>query len=723
MVAERELMDRVGETLKRVWGFESLRPLQQEVVEASLANRDAVVVMPTGGGKSLCFQLPALLSSSLTVVISPLIALMKDQVDALRVVGVEAAALNSSMDEEEEADTRRKVLRGEMRILYVSPERLLTSSTLELLRQARVARFAVDEAHCISAWGHDFRPEFRQLGRLKELFPGIPVQAFTATATPQVQRDIAIQLRMERPRRFVGVFDRPNLTYRIVAKDDAVRRTIEAVRRYPNEGVIVYCLSRKDTETIANALVGNGIEAVAYHAGLAASVRKKISEDFAQERANIIVATVAFGMGIDRANVRCVIHECLPKSMEGYQQETGRAGRDGLPSECVLLYNYGDIIRLKRLIDGADKELVAHQNKLLEEVRKFATSHLCRHKSLSEYFGQEYVGEDDGCGACDVCLGGMKPLEGATEIAQTILKTVSSLRVQNGVAFWTAVLTGSRAKKITDRGGPDAVGFGAFSAESTDRVTAWIHQLLDLGLLEVEEGMYAMISITEVGRQVLESGVEVELIENAALVQPAKARKSKSGTVADVPGMDHALFERMRAWRKQTAQELAVPAYVIMHDITLMKLSAIRPSSTSLLREISGIGEKQASSYGDALIELIQQSGLPTDQDSPRMPTKARQSSLPNKTATYAKSFRAGIAISEIATKHGATERTVWDHLATWVEVEQPESIAAWVPLDVESTVKKAIGKTGSDLLKPIFEALAGEISYEHIKVVRASLG
>lgn len=723
MIAEQNLMEGLSETLRRIWGFDSLRPLQHEVVESSLANRDAVVVMPTGGGKSLCFQLPALLSESLTVVISPLIALMKDQVDALKVVGVEAAALNSSMDEEEEADTRRKVLSGQMRLLYVSPERLLLSSTLDLLRQAKVARFAVDEAHCISAWGHDFRPEFRQLGRLKELFPSIPVQAFTATATPQVQRDIAIQLRMERPRRFVGTFDRPNLTYRIIAKDDAVRRTIEAVRRYPNEGVIVYCLSRKDTESIANALVANGIEAVAYHAGLPNETRRKISEEFAQERANIIVATVAFGMGIDRANVRCVIHECLPKSMEGYQQETGRAGRDGLPSECVLLYNHGDVIRLKRLLAGADQELVAHQNRLLEEVRRFATSHQCRHKSLSEYFGQEYVGEEDGCGACDVCLGGMKPLDGSTEIAHTVLRAISSLRIQNGVAFWAAVLTGSRAKRITDRGGHDAVGFGAFSAESPDRVTAWIHQLLDLGLLQVEDGQYATISITDNGQQVLTTGSSVELIENAALIQPAKPRKSKAGGTMEVPGMDHVLFERMRAWRKQTAQELAVPAYVIMHDVTLMKLSAIRPSSAALLRQISGIGEKQAASYGDALVELIHESGLPTDQDAPSTAKKVIPTSLPNKTATYAKSFRAGIAISEIASKHGASERTVWDHLATWVEIEKPDSISNWVPVDVQSEVKKAISKTGSELLKPIFEHLDGAISYEHIKVVRATLG
>ncbi|MEI7575376.1 MAG: RecQ family ATP-dependent DNA helicase [Armatimonadota bacterium] len=708
----------MSETLKRIWGFESLRPLQQEVVESSLANRDAVVVMPTGGGKSLCFQLPALLSSSLTVVISPLIALMKDQVDALRVVGVEAAALNSSMEEEEEADTRRKVLRGEMRLLYVSPERLLLSSTLDLLRQAKVARFAVDEAHCISAWGHDFRPEFRQLGRLKELFPEIPVQAFTATATPQVQRDIAIQLRMEKPRRFVGVFDRPNLTYRIVAKDDAVRRTVEAVQRYPDEGVIVYCLSRKDTETIAGALIQHGIEAVAYHAGLPNGTRKRISEDFAQERANIIVATVAFGMGIDRANVRCVIHECLPKSMEGYQQETGRAGRDGLPSECVLLYNHGDILRLKRLLEGGEADLMAHQLKLLEEVRKFATSHQCRHKSLSEYFGQDYAIDSEGCGACDVCLGGMQPLEGATDKAHQILRTVLSLRSKAGVAFIAGVLTGSRAKKISDRSGHLAAGFGAFASEGADRVTAWVHQLLDLGLLVSEEGPYPTISVTQEGRNVLDSGVEVEMIENSALVQPAKARAAKGAI--EVPGMDHSLFEVLRAWRKETAQRLAVPAYVILHDATLMRLSAVRPSTIQRLKSLPGIGEKQATSYGDELLELIAASGLAMDQELVVVP-KEKVSNLPDSTKKYAASFREGKDPAEVARLHGISERTAWNHLATWIEYEKPETVR-WVSEEVFAKVKTALEVTKADLLKPVFEHLNGEVPYEHIQVVRASL-
>jgi ATP-dependent DNA helicase RecQ len=603
-----ETRDRdIQAALETHWGFDTLRPLQREVVESSLNNRDAVVVMPTGGGKSLCFQLPAVVTGRLTVVVSPLIALMKDQVDALTVVGVPAAALNSSLSPEEENEIRRKVAAGQISLLYVSPERLLLPSTLQLLAKADegqgVARFAIDEAHCISAWGHDFRPEFRQLNRIKEAFPGVPVQAFTATATPQVQRDIAIQLKLERPRKFVGIFDRPNLTYRVVAKDDPIRRTAEAVRRYPDEGVIVYCLSRKDTESIANGLVAQGIPAVAYHAGLPNETRRKVSEDFAQERVNIVVATIAFGMGIDRANVRCVIHECLPKSMEGYQQETGRAGRDGLPSECVLLYSHGDVVRLKRLLGEGEPEVVAHHARLLEEVRKFATSHICRHKTLSEHFGQPYEVEDDGCGACDVCLGGMQSLANGDETGHKILSTTLDLLQRGrafGVGFLVSVLTGSRGKQVLEREGDQSAGFNSFPGQPTERVTSWVHQLTDLGLLEVSEGQYPVLAITEEGRSALANSTSINLIENMALLAPAKNKR-----VTSVENVDSPLFEKLRAWRRSTAVERNVPAYVIFHDATLMRIAAAKPTSRTGLRQISGVGDRRCEDFGDDLLAII----------------------------------------------------------------------------------------------------------------------
>jgi len=720
---------QIQAAIAKYWGFEALRPLQSEVVEAALNDRDAVVVMPTGGGKSLCFQLPAVVSGRLTVVVSPLIALMKDQVDSLTLVGVPAAALNSSLSAEEEADVRQKLERGQLRLLYVSPERLLLASTLQMLEKAGVARFAIDEAHCISAWGHDFRTEFRQLGRIKAVFPNVPVQAFTATATPIVQRDIAIQLNLDRPRRFVGVFDRPNLTYRIVAKDDPVARIAEAVRRYPNEGVIVYCLSRKDTESIARGLDAQGIPAVAYHAGLSNEVRRQVSEDFAREKANTIVATIAFGMGIDRSNVRCVIHECLPKSMEGYQQETGRAGRDGQPGECVLLYSHGDVVRLKRLLTDGDPKTVAHHGQLLDEVQRFATSHQCRHKTLSEHFGQPYEVAAEGCGACDVCLGGMKPLENGPEVTRRILETALELLARErfrsfGVNYLVSVLTGSRAKLVLERGGDQATGFGVFKSETGSRVGAWVHQLTDLGLLEVSTGQYPVVSLTSEGHAALEEGREISLIENVALVMQPKPSVSHAGEVENV---DDALYEKLRDWRRSTAAERSVPAYAIFHDVTLKRIAAAFPSSLERLLMIPGIGERRADDFGSDILSLVaahaEETGGALDRPLKSSPARASVSGrtpLSGKASEYAAFFRQGIPVEEIASKFEVKPSTIWKYLSDWVEAEKPTSIAPWIDEATHAKTLAALISTESEFLKPIFEALGGAVSYEHIRLVKA---
>lgn len=730
----------VADALKRVWGFETLRPLQGQVVEAALNGRDAVVVMPTGGGKSLCYQLPAIVTNRLTVVVSPLIALMKDQVDALTVVGVSAAVLNSSQSETEADRVRQQLVGGSLRLLYVSPERLLQASTLQMLAEADrgqgVARFAIDEAHCISGWGHDFRPEYRQLHRIKAVFPGIPVQAFTATATPQVQRDIAIQLGLERPRKFVGIFDRPNLTYRVVAKDDPVRRTVEAVRRYPDEGVIVYCLSRKDTESITAALVAQGIGAVAYHAGLATETRKKVSEAFAQERANVVVATVAFGMGIDRANVRCVIHECLPKSIEGYQQETGRAGRDGLPSECVLLYNHGDVVRLKRLMMDEDQEMNAHRTKLLEEVRKFATSHVCRHKSLSEHFGQAYELDAEGCGACDVCLGGTQALADSSAIGHKLIRAVAELCSRPssrsfGVGFLVSVLTGARLKLVLERRADGAACFGQFNNQGAERLNSWLHQLLDLGLLTVSEGAYPLISVTQSGLDSLESQSEINLVENITMLAPAKARSGKGS--AEIPeNVDPVLFDRLRAWRREIATQREVPAYVVFHDSTLMKIAASRPSQLEALRAIPGFGERRVEEYGEALIEIVRQyceeTGAASDQNLLTLPASnaglGGSKSLSAGTAEqYAVFFRAGRSIEDTAAELRVRPSTVGGHLATWVLETRPTDISAWVDKETHAKVAAALDQEPSGLLKPVFEVLGETVPYDVIRLVKTFIG
>lgn len=608
------------QTLRQIWGFPELRPVQKDVVQATLQDRDAVVVMPTGGGKSLCFQLPAIHQKRLTVVVSPLIALMKDQVDALHVVGVQAAALNSALNPENLAQTLQDLRQGKIQLLYISPERLLAPQTIDLLKTADQgqgpARFAIDEAHCISAWGHDFRPEYRKLHCLKANFPQTPVQAFTATATPKVQRDIAIQLRLVKPKLFVGTFDRPNLTYRVVAKDDPVRRIAEAVRRYPDEGVVVYCLARADTERIAKALQEKGIPAVAYHAGLPQETRRQVSEDFAAERANIVVATVAFGMGIDRSNVRCVVHECLPKSIEGYQQETGRAGRDGLPAECVLLYTHADVARLQRLLAGGEsqpRETLDHHLRLLQEVRRYATSHTCRHQTLSQHFGQPYNLPPEGCGACDVCLGGTQPLKDSPAIALKILTAASLLEIRRNVSvtLLANTLAGSKSKAVVQARADRITEYAALSGTPTSRLTFWIHQLVDQGLLATTEGPYPVLSLTHAAREALKSQTPITLVENTALhpvdtTKTGKQSKSRHAGAEALAPADQTLFQSLRAWRRAAAAERQIPPYVIFHDTALIQIATARPTTQAQLARLPGIGQKRAADYAPAVLPLVQ---------------------------------------------------------------------------------------------------------------------
>lgn len=717
--AEGALSERLNRELRRVWGFEALRPIQHEVVKAAMQDRDAVVVMPTGSGKSLCFQLPAIVRDRLTVVVSPLIALMKDQVDALRTVGVRAAALNSSLSPEEMDQVTAAVRSGGIRLLYVSPERILTSGTLALLREADqgrgVAQFAIDEAHCISAWGHDFRPEYRQLGELKRLFPEVPVQAFTATATPKVQRDIAIQLRMVRPRRFVGGFDRPNLTYRVVAKDDAVGRMVEAVRRYPDEGVIIYCLARKDTERYAAALQAAGIPAVAYHAGLDSTTRRRVSEAFAQERSNVVVATVAFGMGIDRSNVRCVLHECLPKSMEGYQQETGRAGRDGLPAECILLYSYGDVMRLRRLIGEGEPEVVEHHLSLLEEVRRFVIASECRHLALMKYFGEAYEVGDGGCGACDHCLGGSTLVDEGDRKARILLETASELCQGRpfGVTFLASVLTGSENKEVLSRGGDQCRHFGALR-EDRSRISLWIHQLIDQGLLESSGTAFPTVHISAAGARALQSRDVLELTENAALISTRKAWSAASA--AGIEGVDPALFERFRAWRRELAQQRGVPAYVILHDATLMRLAAVRPSTRERLEAIQGFGEARARDFGDDLLKLIQESGLSRDQTLVAQPKPPPTGAA----ADYFSYFDRGMSIEEVMAARAVVAATAWGRFCEWVDHRRPESVSKWIPDDERRRIEAVIDVFGVEgSAAPLMEALGEGTNYNMLRAIR----
>ena len=698
--------DSVLSNLQKYWGYNSLRPIQAEVVDAALRAEDALVVMPTGGGKSLCFQLPALEIEGLSLVVSPLIALMKDQVDGLRLIGYPAAVLNSTLDHEEEAEVVRKVASGQVRLLYTSPERIVSAGTLSMLTRAHcgkgVVRIAIDEAHCISQWGHDFRPEYRQMDRLRESFPKASIQAFTATATPQVRDDIEQQLGFKRSKRFIGVFDRPNLTYRIVPKENSRQVIVDAVRRYPDEAVIVYCISRKDTDAMAEALKVEGLNAAAYHAGLDAKTRRKISEDFARERLNVVVATVAFGMGIDRANVRCVIHDSMPKSIEGYQQETGRAGRDGLPSECIMLYSNGDVMRWQRVMKMSGGSHLPHQLKLLDEVRRFAMGTQCRHAFLSNYFGQR---TSPNCRACDVCLDGQAIVEGSTKIVHKILVTVNDLlqlRGTFGLAHLADVLVGSNLKAIRQRGHDRVRGFGCLKKIERGRVQAWLHQIVDLELLAVSDSEFPVIEASEAGQQVLRDRAEVELRDTAAI-------GGKSSRRLDEIGEDQSLFNLLREERKKIAAEREVPAYVVFHDAVLQSIARSKPTTIPQVVAIAGVGEKRAADFGERFLSIVR------NYQAPRTTPSRSEETLEK----YHRHFDEGCSIIDVAAICGVTDRTAANYLALWISDRKPKEIDFWVSEPTYSKILTVAREVGTDKMKPIKEILP-EVDYIEIGAVLA---
>lgn len=592
-----ELRGRILRAARKVWGIDTLRPLQMEAVEAALGGRDCLVVLPTGGGKSLCYQLPPLLERSVGVVVSPLISLMKDQVDSLRLAGYPAAAIHSALTVVERRDVLREARSGRLRLLFVSPERVQTDQFRELVSELRVRSFAVDEAHCISHWGHDFRQDYRRLGNLREMFPDASIQAFTATATPRVRDDICEQLRLRTPTVLVGVFDRPNLTYRVLPKQQSYQRIRSLIRKHRDGAVIVYCLSRRETEQLAARLVADEIRAEAYHAGLDPERRSRVQEGFARERMDVIVATVAFGMGIDRSDVRCVIHSSLPRSIEQYQQETGRAGRDGLESECVLYYSYADVIRWNSLLEKSFAEypeLLRAQCALLAEVQAFCKSTQCRHRALSRYFGQEYGPPT--CGACDVCLGEVDVLPESTVIAQKVLSGVYRLGGNFGVGYLIDMLRGGDTERIRRFGHDRLSTYGILKEYSQDALRDLVHQLLDQGLLDRSEGDRPVISLNPESTRILRGERQVRL------KRPASVPVSK--LPMDTPG-SASLFQELRRARRRWADERGVPPYVVFSDATLKELARVRPKDRDELLEVKGIGQRKLRDYGDRLLQVI----------------------------------------------------------------------------------------------------------------------
>lgn len=582
-------------------------------MHAVLDCRDSVVVLPTGGGKSLCFQAPAVVMGTvsepaadgrrgLAVVVSPLISLMKDQVDGLRVDGVAAAFLNSSQSTAERDEVLASLRDDRCRLLYLSPERLVGEGSQgfrRMLKQCGVRFFAIDEAHCISQWGHDFRTEYRQLGKLREEFPDASFHAFTATATGRVRNDIVSELRLQDPLVLVGSFDRPNLLYRVLRRGNLHAQLTQVLSRHDDEAGIIYCTSRREVEALAEWLRSEGHRAVPYHAGLSDEMRAAHQEEFLDEKVEIVVATVAFGMGIDRSNVRFVVHAGAPRSPEHYQQEAGRAGRDGLTAECVLIYSGSDFVRWRQMLES-NGEWTESTRSLLRDIERYAAGTRCRHQSLVEYFGERY--ERENCGSCDWCLKELDPVPDSTTVARKILSCVARVRQAWGVGHVTDVLIGKASEKVLAAGHDTLSTFGLLKDEASVAIRGYIEQLVADGVLAREGDPYPVLKVTAAGALLLKGEGDCFLYREQ---QPPKGKSKRRGAGAPSFSGDEELFDVLRGVRLKIARDRGVPPYVIFHDTTLRDMAGRQPSTLDDLHEIYGVGAKKAADFGDQFLDAI----------------------------------------------------------------------------------------------------------------------
>ena len=586
--------------LKQYFGFTSFRPLQEEIIREALAGKDVFALLPTGGGKSLCFQLPALARDGMTIVVSPLIALMKDQVDALRASGIAATFLNSSLAADESRERLRGLHQGKYRLLYVAPERLMLSGFIEDLKRWQPRLIAVDEAHCISEWGHDFRPEYRQLAELRGHFPGVPLMALTATATGRVREDIVTHLQLRDPSVFVASFNRPNLNYRVLAKNKAYDQVLDFLRARKRDSGIVYCASRKAAENVAQRLEEDGIHAKPYHAGLTPQERSKHQELFLRDDVRVICATIAFGMGINKPNVRFVIHYDLPKNDEGYYQETGRAGRDGLPGECVLLFSPGDAVKQTQFIE---EKTDPHEQKIareqLQQMVHYAESSNCRRRELLAYFGEDFPAE--ACGACDNCLSPRATFDGTTA-AQKFLSCVYRVRERSGFGVGlnhiVEVLTGADTEKIRKWNHTQLTTYGIGREHSRPEWAAIGRELVRLGYVRQTADKFSVLELTGAGGTLLKERTKV------TLTKPVTAPETKSRRTGEI-ACDELLFEKLRLLRKGLADERDVPAYIIFSDVAIRQMARDYPVNAHEFARISGVGEKKLREFGEAFLAEI----------------------------------------------------------------------------------------------------------------------
>ncbi len=716
--------------LKTHFGYEHFRPLQEEIIQHILSGKDALVLMPTGGGKSLCYQLPALVLDGITIVISPLIALMKDQVDGLQTNGIKAEFINSSLSFEEILQIQEQARAGGLNILYVAPERLALSGFREFLRTLRLSLIAVDEAHCVSEWGHDFRPDYLNLKTLREDFPSVPVIALTATATVKVREDIVQQLKLENARLFQSSFNRENLIYHVWPKQNTFKTLTTFLAQYQDQSVIIYCFSRKDTELLSSQLCAHGLKALPYHAGLEAELRSLTQEKFIKDEVQIIVATIAFGMGINKPDIRLVVHYDLPKSVEGYYQETGRAGRDGLPSGCVLFFSYGDKMKQEYFIDQiADDAERAKAKSKLDQMIAFCQLNRCRRKFLLEYFGETYSSLS--CGRCDVCIRAHQTFD-ATEVTQTILRGVMATGERFGMNHIVEVLRGGRSQKVLDRRHERLSIFGKLPNYNESEIKELIGYLLDKGFLMKTGEEYPILNTTKTGQAFLASKEKVFLPKLRARTEWQKT-KTKVKTPQDFD-YDRGLFEKLKILRREIAWQKGVPPFVIFPDAALYEMAYYLPQERSSFSKIFGVGTKKLEEFSEEFMKVIAQyaraNALKAPVTSPadsKAVSFSGRSIMANTSLTYEETKRLlneRLSLQEIARRRNLTMGTILSHLEKLLEEGGQNALEIpWDHLSLPehrlSKIKSAFEKIGNSKLSPVKEILGEDFSYEEIRLAR----